>query len=287
MDDIWQKLPSDLRDSIRQRAPPQVWSAMNRAEPTAARRQVSDMTPAFLQRVSNLMAEQEGQAPLDLHEPVSISMRGEYTIISCIAGMFFLTSTGRADTTGTRQEVLSRLTPMIRRAAEQQLHVRLEQGSTSVPTPPVAFESPSFRLAPQYAYLATFHAPPPDAKSAFLQRLALMLAFLKSCKIMVRYYETTGYRIRVSNQRLGEHRVIESIPLRPDFDVSTLDDDDDDDLDYEPPQVLDEQGVLRKFGDAHEADTRLAMSLTSWVNTKDIQKFHPPSYNPVRHPGWL
>ena len=275
MEDIWQTLPSDLRDSIRQQASPQVWSAMNRAEPTAARRQVSDMTPAFLQRVSNLMAEQEGQGPYNLDETVSISMRGEHTTILYTRRTFLLRSTGRADTLGTRQEVLSRLTPMIRRASEQQLHVRVEKGDTSVPTPPVAFESPAFRLAPQYAYLAAFHAPPPDAKSAFLQRLDLMLAFLKSSKFEERGREVTNYHIRV-----GEHRVIEPMSRQPDFHVYTAGV-------REPPQVLDERGVLRKFGDAHEADTRLTMLFSTWAARENIQQFNPPSYNPVNHPGWL
>lgn len=278
MDDgLWGQLPSELRNAIRRQADLRTWSAMNRAEP-ASRRQDSALAPAFLQRLSNLMTEfDEYRTCITLREErISLRLLGGNT--------FVMYSSERPNNfIGSREEVLSLLTPVIRRASEQQLKVYILQ--LRFGSPVAVFESPSFRLTPRFAYLDAFREPPIHAKSAFLERLKLMLVFLNDRDDFVPYYgadlANKKFFIEVNDRRVGEPRLISY--LQPDrLRVSYMFFTDESEL-----QTLDQPAVLRLFGESYDDDTTLAMRFSRYLNSTTIEEFNPPSYNPVLHPAWL
>lgn len=74
--------------------------------------------------------------------------------------------------TGTKEEVLTALVPVIRRAMDQQLNVRVV---AEAPFELATYSSPSFALDPPFCYLADLSPRPATREACFVGRVRLLL----------------------------------------------------------------------------------------------------------------
>lgn len=269
---LWGQLPSNLRDHIRRQADRRTWSAMNRAEPTG-RRRFDALASSFLQRLSNLMGILNEYSPA----AIQIFTRDDFVDVSLDRFGFVLGTRPRV--WGTREQILRHMAPFIRRALEQEMVVTILLQSLGETI--VKYKSPSYKLLPEYSYLLRFDVAFPDAKSAFLKRLQILLSYLKDHPQFYPFFfdrdnfPLDGFHVRVSPGRTEVTYLSHSEQYAiDDWDVDG------------PPLKLDPPEVLRFFGEAYKDDVELAMFVKKNGLIRPVQGFTPPSYNPSLYPGW-
>lgn len=164
------KLPSELRDRVRQMANWQTWARMNALEPSA-RRQTAGRVEPLLERVAQCL-------PLfGVFRPLVVELPDEHvTVDRGGPGTFTLRSTVRSSTVvaPTQPDVLTALAPVIRRAVDQELPVvvRVLCGGVTVSL----YHSFEAVLDPAFAvYLTDLSPAPPAPREAFLARFQLLI----------------------------------------------------------------------------------------------------------------
>lgn len=137
---------------------------MDRAEPRARRQYDRAQGQLFLQRISGLVA-------VDNVKSVCIRLPDERMAVARRGSQVSMFKHGVLHT-GTEEEVLTALVPVIRRAMEQQLNVRVV---AEAPFDLATYSSPSFALDPQFSYLADLSPRPATRDACFVERLRLLL----------------------------------------------------------------------------------------------------------------
>lgn len=154
MDPLWETLPEDLRDAVRQRADPLTWSAMDQAEARPRRQLAAGAAPA-MKRLGNLVDLLADRAfEVELTSPDRTLRLSRWC----------------PDVPATEaRRVLSILAPLVRRVVDvsHPISAQLQAGKERIPV--ARYVGTDLRLHPDYAHLADLQT------GGFRARLRLLL----------------------------------------------------------------------------------------------------------------